>query len=76
MRLFENVLDRLDLAAEEALFVGNDMFRDIYGAHEAGMKTVFFRSNQGDWKLHGAEPDYIIYSFGELPQAIAFFQGQ
>ena len=76
VRLFETVLDRLDLAAEEALFVGNDMFRDIYGAHAAGMKTVFFRSNQGDWKPHGAEPDYIIYSFGELPRAIEFFQGQ
>ena len=76
VRLFETVLDQLDLAANEALFVGNDMFRDIYGAHEVGMKTVFFKSNQGDWKPHGAEPDYIIYSFCELPRAIAFFQGR
>ena len=76
VRLFETVLDQLDLAADEALFVGNDMFRDIYGAHEAGMKTVFFKSNQGDWQPHGAEPDYIIYSFGELPRAIEFFQGR
>ena len=66
----------MNLAADEALFVGNDMFRDIYGAHEAGMKTVFFKSNQGDWKPHGAEPDYVIYSFGELPRAIEYFQGR
>jgi len=76
LRLFETVLDQLNLAAEEAMFVGNDMFRDIYGAHEAGMKTVFFKSNQGDWKPHGAEPDYVIYSFGELPRAIDYFQGR
>lgn len=76
VRLFEAVLDQLELAADEVLFVGNDMFRDIHGAHEAGMKTVFFKSNQGDWKTHGAEPDYIIYSFGELPRAIEFFQGR
>ena len=75
VRLFETVLDQLNLAADEVLFVGNDMFRDIYGAHEAGLKTVFFKSNQGDWRPHGAEPDYIIYSFGELPRAIEFFQG-
>ena len=48
------------------------MYRDVYGAHELGMKTVFFKSNQGDHNYHGAEPDYIIYNFNELPQAIEF----
>jgi putative hydrolase of the HAD superfamily len=40
------------------------------------MKTVFFSSNQGRKKPNGAEPDYIIYQFAELWQAIAFFKGQ
>ena len=62
----------MGLSPEEVLYIGNDMYRDIYGAHEAGMKTVFFKSNQGDHEKHGAEPDYIIYHFSELPRAIKF----
>ena len=74
-RLFEIALARLRLNAGEVIFIGNDMFRDIYGAHQAGLKTVFFKTNQGEQKFHGAEPDYIIYQFGELPQAVAFLNG-
>lgn len=71
-RMFEIALTRLGLTAEEVIFIGNDMFRDIYGAHRTGLKTVFFKSNQGDQRFHGAEPDYIIYRFEELPQAVTF----
>jgi putative hydrolase of the HAD superfamily len=49
------------------------MYRDIYGAKQLGMKTVFFSSNQGKKTAKGVEPDYIIYQFAELRQAIAFF---
>ena len=31
----------------EVLFVGNEKYRDVYGARRFGMKTVFFQSNQG-----------------------------
>lgn len=75
-RIFQAALDGLDVQAENVLFVGNDMYRDIYGANQAGMKTVFFSSNQGRKKASGAEPDYIIYQFAELRQAIAFFEAQ
>ncbi|WP_027190761.1 HAD family hydrolase [Fundidesulfovibrio putealis] len=75
-RIFQSALDGLDLPAENVLFVGNDMYRDIYGANSFGMKTVFFSSNQGRKKYSGAEPDYIIYQFAELRRAIAFFESQ
>ena len=52
--------------------VGNDIFRDIYGGNAVGMKTVFFRSNQGDWENKQGKPDYVIYNFNELPAAINF----
>jgi putative hydrolase of the HAD superfamily len=70
--MYRMVLEKLNLQPHEAVFVGNDMFRDIFGAHAAGMKTVFFHSNQGEQKFSGAEPDYIIYHFSELPRAIKF----
>jgi len=74
IRLFKQALDALQLAPQEVIFVGNDMYRDVYGAHAVGMKTVFFKSNQGDHSYHGADADYIIYNFNELPRAIEFLQ--
>lgn len=71
-RFYDIALKKMGLQPEEVIFIGNDMYRDVYGAHNAGMKTVFFRSNQGDHENHGAEPDYIIYHFSELPRAIEF----
>ena len=75
-RMFELALDELNLLPNETILVGNDMFRDIYGGNFAGLKTVFFRSNQGDQETRRANPDYIIYNFYELPDAIAFLQKQ
>ena len=75
-RLFEKALNQMQLDASEVLFIGNDMYRDVYGGHIAGMKTVFFKSNQGDHEYHGAEADYIIYNFRQLPEAIAFLQNK
>ena len=46
-RLFERALAHLGVAAEHAVYVGNDMHRDVYGAREAGMTTIMFASGQG-----------------------------
>ena len=44
---------RMGVAPENALYVGNDMYRDIFGAREAGMRTVMFESDQGLKTLSG-----------------------
>ena len=75
-RLFTAALTGLRVAPENVLFVGNDMFRDVYAGKQCGLKTVFFSSNQGSKQVQGAEPDYIIYQFSELRQAIEFFESQ
>ena len=73
-RLFRAALSGMRLQADQVLFVGNDMYRDIFGARQLGMKTVFFSSNQGTKEMEGVSPDYIIYSFGQLRQAVEFFE--
>jgi len=73
-RLFQTALDGIGATPEEVLFVGNDMYRDVFGAREMGMKTVFFASNQGRQNMEGVEPDYIIYCIAELRKAIEFFE--
>jgi putative hydrolase of the HAD superfamily len=66
----------MDIEPSEVLFVGNDMYRDVYGAQRVRMQTVFFKSNQGTQGKEGVKPDYIIYNFCELPNAIRFFETQ
>ena len=73
-RLFERALTAMKMEPSEVLFVGNDMYNDILGAQTLGMKTVFFRSNQGQQEKRGVEPDYIIYNFSELLNAVRFFE--
>jgi putative hydrolase of the HAD superfamily len=65
-RLFQLALDGMGAAAEDALYVGNDMYRDIYGAQEAGLTTVMFDSDQGEKTYGDCQPDYTITDFRDL----------
>lgn len=73
-RLFQKALAGMRLKPGNVVFVGNDMYRDIYGAGRLGMKTVFFSSNQGRKEMDGVAADYIIYQFAEIRRAIAFLK--
>ncbi len=75
-RLFAAALTAMKMGASEVLFVGNDIYRDVYGAQRLGVKTVFCKSNQGTQEKEGVKPDYIIYDFPELLNAIRFFEDQ
>ena len=55
-RLFQFALDGMNVAAGNALYVGNDMHRDIFGAREAGLTTVMFDSDQGEKEYQAACP--------------------
>ena len=65
-RLFQAALDGMGTAAENALYVGNDMYRDIHGAQEAGLATVMFDSDQGEKTYRDCQPDYTITDFRDL----------
>jgi putative hydrolase of the HAD superfamily len=65
-RLFQFALDGMGVPAVNTLYVGNDMHRDIYGAREAGLKTVMFDSDQGAKAYRDCVPDYTITDFRDL----------
>jgi putative hydrolase of the HAD superfamily len=65
-RLFQFALDGMGVAAEHALYVGNDMHRDIFGAREAGMTTVMVESGQGTSAYLDCVPDYRITDIRDL----------
>jgi putative hydrolase of the HAD superfamily len=72
-RLFQKALDALQVRPEQALFFGNDLFHDIFGAQQVGMKAIFISNNQGYTSSQTITPDYTICRFAESPQAINYF---
>jgi putative hydrolase of the HAD superfamily len=65
-RLFRYALNALGVAAEDAVHVGNDMHRDVFGAHELGLRTVMFDSDQGTKEHPDTTPDHTISDHREL----------
>jgi putative hydrolase of the HAD superfamily len=75
-RLFAAALEALGLGADQAIYVGNDMYCDIFGAQQAGLRAVFWPTQYGK-KAHGdVAPDYIIYNFAQLHEAVRFLAGR
>ena len=72
-RLFQKALDALQVRPEQALFFGNDLYHDIYGAQQVGMKAIFVAYNQGNTSAQAIFPDFTINSFAELSQAVNYF---
>jgi len=72
VRLFQRALDGLQIPAGETVFIGNDGYRDVFGARQLGMRTILFHPAQEAPRLSGAEPDYRIQEFAELPRALDF----
>jgi putative hydrolase of the HAD superfamily len=72
-RLFQKALDVLQVRPEQALFLGNDLYHDIFGAQQVGMKAIFISYNQSTPSYQTISPDYTIYGFAELPQAVNYF---
>ena len=72
-RLFQKALDALQVKPEQALFVGNDLYHDISGAQQVGMKAILVSFDQGPTSNQSITPDYTIFRFADLPQAINHF---
>ena len=73
-RLFQKALDALGVQPEQALYIGNDLYHDIHGAQQVGMKAIYVSYDQSNPIYRTTEPDYIIYRFAELPQAVNYFE--
>jgi putative hydrolase of the HAD superfamily len=65
-RLIQNALEIMSFAPSEVICVGNDMFRDIYGASMLGIKTIFIASNQGKQSYEDVTADYAVSRFEDV----------
>jgi putative hydrolase of the HAD superfamily len=69
-RLFAKALDTMKLVPAEVICVGNDMYRDIYGASQLGIKTIFVDSNQGAKSHKNVTPDYFAHRFKDILKGV------
>jgi len=69
-RLFGEALNTMKLAPNEVICVGNDMYRDIYGASQLGIKTIFVDSNQGAKSHENVTPAYFAHRFEDILKGV------
>ena len=76
-KFLPNLEQHYDIRASEAIFVGNDMLKDVYTASNAGVRTVLFagderslRLREDDVRVKGLFPDFIINQLAQLTDII------
>ena len=73
-KIFTDTLEQLQVKAEEAVFIGDSPLEDIKGAADAGMKTVFVKSQfygTSDLEASGQKPDVIAADLQEICSKIS-----
>ena len=69
MLIFQDVLGKLGVKAEEAVFIGDSPLEDIKGAKQAGLKTVFVASqffSVESLRESGEKPDFVAKGLDEV----------
>lgn len=74
-RLLERALTQMKLTPAEVICVGNDMYRDIFGATRLGIKSIFFDSNQGEKRHENTTPGYVARRFEDVIHGLEILQG-
>jgi len=69
-RIFRHVMDRLDLAPDECVFVGDHPREDTEGARAAGMRAILKFHPRAPRPRRGMRPDARIEALNQLPALI------
>lgn len=70
IRLFNECVGRLGVKPKDAVYIGNDTFRDIRGARDAGMATVLIMTEHGNKDGNVAAPDFKIDHIDEMGEVL------
>lgn len=68
--IYHQMLERLQVAPERSVFVGDRPQNDIAGANEAGMISVLIDPPHLDREVNEHLPDYTIEKLGELIEVL------
>jgi len=67
--IFQQLLSELGVSADEAIMVGNSLERDIAGARNAGIRSVWIRV-PGSEEPDAVTPDHEILDLSELTELV------
>jgi len=65
--VFETAMHRAGVEPSQTVHIGDDEHRDIFGAREAGIRTVWVNRSGRDWQHEGCSADHHIRDLTELP---------
>lgn len=78
-RFFDYALARLGCAADDVLFVGNQLNTDVAGANTAAIRSVWLSGDvyrSDDDRACDASPTYTIESLSDLPALVRWLRQQ
>lgn len=67
---FEAAFARFSLLRENGVYVGNDLFDDVGGAHAAGLPCVYLHTEQSGEYDDPPVPDYVAKDVGDLKRIL------
>ncbi|MCG3412424.1 HAD family hydrolase [Staphylococcus massiliensis] len=65
-KIFEDILDKLDVAPDEVMYVGDDPLNDVAPARAMGMVSVWFDDEESEIEPLPEEMDFRITTLEEL----------
>ena len=63
--IFQQALMKAQVAAHEMVYVGDDPEKDVIGAQQAGLRTIWFNPHQREQPIE-LKPDAIMTNFAEI----------
>jgi len=69
--IFEHTFDKMGIRPSEALFIGDQLYIDVYGALNSGMHVVWIETERQDWltpevQLPAYKPTYTVRVISDL----------
>jgi putative hydrolase of the HAD superfamily len=74
-KLAKQLMEKYSIKAQDAIFIGNDMEKDVAAASRAGFQTVLFAGDQRSLRLRkdtvkNLDPDFIITELTQLQNLV------
>lgn len=71
VRFFLSICQHTGVNPQDCIFIGNDYYKDIVGAANAGMYPIFF--NHARWQGEAPAAKHIIQDISEVIPIVQFF---
>lgn len=77
-RIYEDILEKLNVAPLEVIYVGDDALNDVAPARAMGMVSIWYRHKEGDVELEplASEMDFEISTLEELLEILDISKGE